>query len=104
MRGRRNTLYLLGGTFFEWDVEKAASNVQKHGVSFEEAASVFGDEAARVYADPDHGDDESRFLLVGESGLGRLLVVASVERGERVRLISARRVTKRERRDYEEEA
>lgn len=103
MNGRRDRLYLLDGMFFAWDTEKALLNVQKHGVTFEEVASVFSDREARIYGDPDHSDEESRFLLVGTSSRRRLLIIASVERGERVRLISARRVTKRERLDYEKE-
>ncbi len=103
MRSRRHTLFLLDGTFFEWDAQKAELNVERHGVTFEEAASVFGDERGRVFPDPDHSSDELRFLLVGMSGRKRLLIVVSAERGERVRLISARRVTRRERKVYEEE-
>lgn len=102
-RGRKYKLFLLDGAFFEWDVAKAELNVRKHGVTFEEAASVFGDEHGRIFSDPDHSGDESRFLLVGVSSSRRLLIVVSVERGERVRLISARQVTKKERRVYEEE-
>lgn len=103
MRSRKHKLFLLEGAFFEWDVEKAELNVRKHGVTFEEAASVFGDEHGQIFSDPDHSGDESRFLLVGISSSRRLLIVVSVERGERVRLISARRVTKKERKVYEEE-
>jgi uncharacterized DUF497 family protein len=85
---------------FEWDREKAALNAEKHGVSFEEAATAFGDRLSLTIADPDHSEGEQRFLLVGESYQGRLVVVAHTNRGESVRLISARLATRRERRAY----
>jgi hypothetical protein len=81
--------YVFEGILFEWNRAKAASNVRKHEVSFGEAATVFGDADGIMIPDPDHSEEESRFLLVGRSRLRRLLVVVSVERGERVRLISA---------------
>jgi uncharacterized DUF497 family protein len=87
---------------FRWDPRKAAANVRKHGVTFEEAATVFGDRLSVTIADPDHSADEQRFLLLGLSNRRRLLVVAHSERGESIRIISARRVTRRERRTYEE--
>lgn len=87
---------------FEWDEAKAEANLAKHGVSFEEAASVFDDPMFLVFADPDHSRTEQRFLILGESGETRLLVVSYTERGESVRIISAREATKAERRDYEE--
>jgi uncharacterized DUF497 family protein len=104
MAASRNELFLLDGALFEWDPAKALDNRRKHGIRFEEAATVFADEDAKVYSDPDHSEDEGRFLLVGWSSRRRLLIVASMERGQRVRLISARRLTRSERRDYEEEA
>jgi uncharacterized DUF497 family protein len=85
---------------FEWDREKAALNAEKHGVSFEEAATAFGDRLSLTIADPDHSEGEQRFLLVGESYQGRLVVVAHTDRGDSVRLISARLATRRERRAY----
>ncbi|HEX4575945.1 MAG TPA: BrnT family toxin [Edaphobacter sp.] len=94
--------YALEGILFEWNRAKAASNVRKHGVSFEEAATIFGDIGGVMISDPDHSEDESRFLLVGRSNLRRLLVVVLVERGERVRLISARRAVRKEMKIYEE--
>jgi len=103
MPEQRRHLHLLAGMVFEWDTAKAIANKQKHGVMFEEAATVFGDKDARLFGDPDHSEDESRFLLVGASVDKRLLIVASVERGERIRLISARPVTRGERQDYEKE-
>jgi uncharacterized DUF497 family protein len=89
--------------WFRWDPRKAAANVRKHGVTFEEAATVFGDPLSITIADPDHSGDEQRYLVLGLSSRRRLLVVAHSERGDAVRIISARRVTRRERRTYEEE-
>ena len=86
---------------FAWDEEKAASNLEKHGVAFEEAATAFGDPLSLTVADPDHSDNEDRFILLGETALGRLVVVAHSERGDKIRIISARLATKRERKDYE---
>lgn len=87
---------------FEWDREKAAENERKHGVSFDEASTAFGDPLSLTISDPDHSDDEERFLLLGESYSGRLVVVVHTERLERIRIISARLATGRERRPYEE--
>ena len=90
------------GLTFEWDENKAKRNLKKHGVSFEEAATVFGDPLSRTIADPLHSKDEDRFVILGES-LGRRLVVAVfTESGENIRIISARRASRRERTDYEE--
>ena len=87
---------------FEWDEEKAASNERKHGVSFEEAESVFADPlSTTVYDDLRSTGSEDRFVTIGQSDLGRTLVVAHCERGTRTRIISAREATPRERRDYE---
>jgi uncharacterized DUF497 family protein len=88
---------------FEWHPAKAASNLLKHGVSFEEAASVFDDVLAAIYENPDHSTSENRYLIIGTSALGRLLMIAYADRRERIRIISARKVTKRERELYEEE-
>lgn len=88
---------------FEWDSEKAADNLRKHGVSFEEAVTAFGDPLSILLPDPDHSVGEERYLVMGMSTAGRLLVVAFVERPPRTRIISARLATKGERRDYEEE-
>jgi len=87
---------------FEWDREKAAANLRKHGVSFEEATTVFGDPLARTYEDPDASGAEARELTFGATRLGRAVVVAHCARGDRVRVISAREMTRREKRDYEE--
>jgi hypothetical protein len=86
---------------FEWDREKAAQNLRKHGVSFDEACTVFGDPLAATIEDPQHSIREQRFITIGRSALGRLVVVVHAERGDRARLISARRATPRERRTYE---
>ena len=88
---------------FEWDPKKAAMNLRKHRVSFEEAASVFNDEFATVYEDPDHSQHERMYLSIGASARGRLLIIAYSYRGVRIRIISARQVTKQEREMYEEE-
>jgi hypothetical protein len=87
---------------FQWDPGKAAANRTKHGVSFREAATVFDDALAVTYPDPDHSAGESRSLTFGMSARGRLLVVAHAERGYALRIISARRATRGERRIYEE--
>ena len=86
---------------FEWDAEKAASNVAKHGVTFPEAMTVFGDPLELAIADPHHSEGEFRFLSMGRSAVGRLLVVAYTEREGRTRIINAREATSRERRQYE---
>ena len=92
----------MSGVVFEWDPAKAVANLAKHGVTFEEALSVFMDPGARIHGDPDHSEAEAREIIVGHSIHQRLLLVSFVERGEKVRLISARVATKTERRDYEE--
>lgn len=91
------------GYVFEWDPLKAGVNASKHGVTFDEATTVFGDPQAMLMADPDHSDQEMRYLLLGLSTRHRLLVVAFVDRPPRTRLISARRATRHERSEYEEE-
>ena len=87
---------------FEWDLRKAAANLAKHGVSFEEAATVFGDPLGRIVTDPRHSVGEERFVLLGSSREKRLLAVMYADRGGVIRIISARKATRRERRDYEE--
>ncbi len=87
---------------FEWDPEKASSNLQKHKVSFEEASTALSDPMAATGADPDHSIGEFRYVTFGISGRGRLLVVAHTEQNETVRIISARLASKRERKIYEE--
>lgn len=88
---------------FEWDGQKAQHNQQKHGISFEEAETVFCDDNARLIYDPDHSQDEDRFILLGMSTVMRVLVVCHVHRqgGNVIRIISARRATKQEQRQYQ---
>jgi uncharacterized DUF497 family protein len=86
---------------FEWDPEKERSNLDKHGVGFTEAATVFGDPLEITISDPDHSIGEARFLSMGYSSLNRLLVVSYTEREDRIRIISARAASSRERRQYE---
>jgi uncharacterized DUF497 family protein len=87
---------------FAWDPEKAAENLVKHGVSFEEAATVFRDALSATGSDPDHSTDEERFVTFGMSNSGRVLVVAHTDRDDTIRIISARPVAPRERKLYEE--
>ena len=89
---------------FTWDPQKAAANLRKHGVGFPEAATAFADPLSLTIPDPDHSVGEERFVLIGQSERRRLVVVAHVERGELIRIISARPATRRERKTYEEEA
>ena len=86
---------------FEWDPEKAAANLIKHGVSFEEASTVFGDRLATTVIDPDHSVDEERLLTTGLSNKGRLLIVWHTDQGEVIRIIGTRQATPKERRIYE---
>ncbi|MGL5083308.1 MAG: BrnT family toxin [Microcoleaceae cyanobacterium] len=87
---------------FDWDENKAERNLSKHGVSFEEAKTVFDDPLYVDFYDPDHSEDEERYLIVGQSSRGQLLIVSYTERGDAIRLISAREVTRTEREAYEE--
>ena len=87
---------------YEWDQEKAASNLEKHEVSFEEAATVFDDPLYIDFYDPDHSIEEHRYLIMGQSTTGRLLIVSYTERDDVIRLISAREMTSSERSAYEE--
>jgi uncharacterized protein len=86
---------------FEWDRRKAAINQEKHRVSFEEALTAFSDPLARIFDDPDHSSTEAREIIIGHSSKERLLVVCFTERGDAVRLLSARKATRQERQDYE---
>ncbi len=85
---------------FSWDSDKAAANAEKHGVTFEEATTAFGDPLSITVHDPEHSEDETRFVLVGQSFTGKLRVVVHSERESGIRVISAREATRRERRDY----
>ena len=87
---------------FEWDPDKAASNLAKHGVSFDEAATVFADPTAAIFADPVHSTHEVRELLVGYSERNRLLIISFTDRPPNVRVISARQANARERKRHEE--
>jgi uncharacterized DUF497 family protein len=89
---------------FEWDPGKARGNRRKHRISFLEAATVFGDALAETYPDPDHSISEQRYITVGMSSAGRVLMVAHADRGESIRIISARKATAREREHYEEKS
>ena len=89
---------------FEWDPNKDASNLEKHGISFDEASTAFFDPLSSTVLDPRHSDEEARFVLVGLTYSGRLVVVFHTDRGEAVRLISARPATRRERQAYEQQA
>lgn len=100
IREKRNVKWQME---FEWNANKAISNLRKHRVSFEEASSVFSDVLATVYEDPDHSVDEKRYLIIGTSMNERLLNVAFADRGKRIRIISARKLTRREKKLYEEE-
>ncbi|HEX6813210.1 MAG TPA: BrnT family toxin [Planctomycetota bacterium] len=91
------------GLNFEWDERKSISNRRKHGVSFDEAASAFGDPFSITIPDPDHSEEEDRFVLIGESVRGRLVVVVHTERGDNLRMISARVAKPSERRTYEQD-
>ena len=88
---------------FDWNPEKAASNLKKHEVSFEEVATVFDDPAFITLLDEAHSHSEERYLTIGLSASNRLLLIAHAERAGKVRLISARKATKNERRFYEED-
>jgi uncharacterized protein len=86
---------------FEWDGRKASSNLKKHKISFEEAVTVFYDPLAATFSDPDHSDDEERFITIGYTSRHRLLVVSYTERKDSIRIFSARRANEKERRRHE---
>ncbi len=86
---------------FEWDPQKAQSNIEKHGVSFEEASTAFRDPFSLTIDDPLHSKDEARMVQIGISNRNRLVVVIHTERGDNIRIISARKATKKERNQYE---
>lgn len=87
---------------FEWNPDKAKINREKHGVSFEEATTIFGDELSMTFPDRRHSIDEYRYVTIGLSRFGQLLIVSHTDRGESVRIISARPATRKERKFYEE--
>jgi uncharacterized DUF497 family protein len=86
---------------FEWDLMKARGNLTRHAISFDEASTVFRDPFSMTVADPLHSEGEERFVLIGQSQRGRMLVVVHMERGDRIRIISARLATSKERKRYE---
>lgn len=90
------------GLLFEWDKNKARSNLSKHSVSFEEASTVFGDPNSITITDPAHSQDEERYVLLGRSYRGKIIVVVHTERGENIRIISARAANRKEKQTYEE--
>ena len=87
---------------FEWDSRKARSNLTKHGVGFEEASTIFGDPLSLTIPDPEHSLSEERYITMGRAVTGKLLVVVHTERGDNIRIINARRASRRERKVYEE--
>jgi len=87
---------------FQWDPKKATANVQKHDVTFQEAATVFGDPLAITFEDPDHSTDENRYITFGLSLQKQLIIVSHTDRGDRTRIISARLMDRKERKIYEE--
>ena len=88
---------------FEWNPDKAESNYEKHGVSFEEAATIFNDSLSVTFPDPDHSIGESRYIIIGVSRFGQLLMVAHTDRTKTIRIISVRKATRPERKFYEQE-
>ena len=88
---------------FEWDPRKAEVNLRKHGISFTEAGTVFGDELSITVSDPDHSEKEGRYITIGWSNRGKLLTVSHTDRGDKIRIISARELTPKERKAYEKE-
>ena len=87
---------------FEWDEDKAAQNARKHEVEFEEASTVFGDPLSKTFPNPDHSIEEDRFIIIGTSDRNRVLIVSHTDRGEKIRIISAREATRNERKVYED--
>jgi len=87
---------------YEWDSGKAAGNLKKHRVTFTEAATVFLDPLAVTYEDPDHSEGEQRYVTFGESTRGRVILVAHLDRGDRIRIISARKATRKEAHEFRE--
>jgi len=86
---------------FDWDPRKAKTNLKKHGISFIEATTVFSDPLSMTYDDPDHSYDEDRFIIIGFSDTGKLLMVSHAEEDDKIRIINVRKLTKKERKQYE---
>jgi uncharacterized DUF497 family protein len=89
---------------FEWDPNKVRRNIETHGMSFDEASTVFSDTLSLTIYDPLHSDKEDRFIIIGNSCKNHLLVIVHTDRGDKIRIISARKATKKERKQYEENA
>jgi uncharacterized protein len=89
---------------FEWDINKAKKNIKIHGVSFDEASTAFKDDLSLTIYDPLHSEEEDRQILIGNSYKNHLLVIVHMDRGDKIRIISARKTTKKERKQYEENA
>ena len=87
---------------FEWDPDKAVQNLKKHRVAFDEAATVLGDRLSVTFSDPDHSIEEDRFITIGTSDRGRVIIVSHADRENRIRIISARKATRQERKTYAE--
>ena len=88
---------------FEWNPNKAQKNIEKHGVSFDEAATVFSDPLSTTYDDPDHSFSENRYIIIGMSYREKLLFVSHVEKDDIIRIVSARQLTRKERKQYEQQ-
>jgi len=88
---------------FEWDPHKARTNLVKHGIAFEEAATIFGDPSSLTIPDPEHSLAEERYVTIGKAFAGKLLVVVHTDRGDNIRIISARAASRRERKFYEKD-
>jgi uncharacterized protein len=92
----------IDGMEFDWDSKKAAANLKKHGLSFQEAATMFGDPMAYMVADPNHSEDEDRYVSIGYTETGRLVVVSHTEHEGVTRIISPRKANRKERKSHEE--
>jgi len=88
---------------FEWNTNKAKKNIEKHGVSIDEASTVFSDPLSMTYDDPDHSYGENRYIIIGLSSNGKLLFISHVEKDGIIRIISARQLTRKERKQYEQQ-
>ncbi len=86
---------------FEWNTKKAKRNIANHGISFDEAATAFSDSLSITFDDPDHSEEEKRFITIGMTSSGNLIMVSHTDRNDRIRIISARKLTRKERKQYE---
>jgi len=101
-RGLKKSKEIIMSLEFQWNPSKAQKNLKKHRVSFIEAATVFSDSLSMTYNDPDHSYDEDRFVIIGLSSSGNLLIVSHTYRDDKIRIISARKLTQKERKQYEQ--